>query len=122
MLAGNLLEARATSTIETDFLISSFTVTKIKVKVRKRPDQTTAVRRAIAPGDITLRCNHSTNHVEWNVGAPQGIEIAPASEFDEFRGLNPSATSIFSKIWSFQNFWFMDQVAWQRITFLFLDA
>ena len=64
ILAGNLLQARATSTIETDFLISSFTMTKIKVKVRKRMDRTTAFRRTIAPvDDITLRCNHSTNHV-----------------------------------------------------------
>ena len=64
ILAGNLLEARATSTIETDYLISSFTVTKIMAKVRKHTDRTTAFRRAIAPvDDITLRCNHSTNHV-----------------------------------------------------------
>ena len=33
ILAGNLLQARATSTIETDFLISSFTVTKNHVKI-----------------------------------------------------------------------------------------
>ena len=65
ILARNLLQARATSTIETDFLISSFTVTKIQVKVRKRPDHTTAFRRAIVPvDDIILRCNHFTNHVE----------------------------------------------------------
>ena len=64
ILAGNLLEARATSTIETDFLISSFTVTKNQSKIRKRIDYTTAFRGAIAPADdITLRCNHSTNHV-----------------------------------------------------------
>ena len=86
-------------------------------------DRTTAFRGAIAPADdITLRCNHSTSHVEWNVGAPQGIEIAPANEFHEFRGLDPSAASIFSKIWSFQNFRFMDQFAWPRITFLFRNA
>ena len=64
ILAGNLLEARATSTIETDFLISSFTVTKNLAKVRKHRDRTTAFRRAIVlADDITLRCNHSTNHV-----------------------------------------------------------
>ena len=64
-LAGNLLEARADQTIVTHFTITSFTVTKIKVKVRKRPDQTTAFRGTIAPADdITLRCNHSTSHVE----------------------------------------------------------
>ena len=42
--------------------------------------------------------------------------------FYEFRSLNPSTTSTFSKIWSFQNFRFMDQVAWLRITFLFRNA
>ena len=81
ILAGNLLEARADQTISKLFTITSFTVTKMQIKVRKHPDRTTAFRRTIAPvNDITLRCNHSTNHVEWNVGAPQGIEIAPANE------------------------------------------
>ena len=37
-------------------------------------------------------------------GAPQGIEIAPASDFDRFRSLNRSPASIFSKIWLFRNF------------------
>ena len=64
ILAGNLLEARADQTISKLFTITSFTVTKIQVKVRKRMDRTTAFRRAIAPADdITLRCNHSTSHV-----------------------------------------------------------
>ena len=64
ILAGNLLEARADQTISKLFTITSFTVTKIKVKVRKHPDRTTAFRGAIAPvDDITLRCNHSTSHV-----------------------------------------------------------
>ena len=95
----------------------------MKVKIRKRPDCCRPIRRKIAPAeDITLRCNHSTSHVERSAGAPQGIEIAPASEFHEFRGLNLSAASIFSKIWSFQNFRFMDQEAWTRITFLFRNA
>ena len=62
ILAGNLLEARADQTICSHFTIKSFTVTKIHVKVRKRPDHTTAFRGAIAPvDDITLRCNHSTS-------------------------------------------------------------
>ena len=65
ILAGNLLEARADQTIAKLFTIKSFTVTKIKVKFRKHPDRTTAFRRTITPvGDITLRCNHSTSHVE----------------------------------------------------------
>ena len=65
ILAGNLLEARADQTICSLFQNTPFTVTKIQVKVRKHPGRTTAFRRAIAPADdITLRCNHSTNHVE----------------------------------------------------------
>ena len=32
------------------------------------------------------------------MGAPQGIEIAPASDFGRFRLPNPSPASIFSKI------------------------
>ena len=80
-------------------------VTKIQIKVRKRMDCTTTVRRTIAlVDDITLRCNHATSHVEWNVGTPQGIEIASANEFHEFRSLNPSAASIFSKIWVIPKF------------------
>ena len=64
ILAGNLLEARADQTICSLFQNTQFTVTKIRAKVRKPMDRTTAFRRAIAPvDDITLRCNHSTNHV-----------------------------------------------------------
>ena len=64
ILAGDLLEARADQTICSLFQNTIFTVTKIQVKIRKHPDRTTAFRGAIAPADdITLRCNHSTNHV-----------------------------------------------------------
>ena len=49
-------------------------------------------------------CNHSTSHVESSVGAPQGIEIAPASEFHDFRGLSPPPASLFSENFSiFEN-------------------
>ena len=37
------------------------------------------------------------------MGAPQGIEIAPASDFARFRGPNPSPASIFSKISTFRH-------------------
>ena len=64
ILAGNLLEARADQTICSTFQNTSFTVTKIKVKVRKHTDRTTAVHRTIAlVDDITLRCNHFTSHI-----------------------------------------------------------
>ena len=64
ILAGNLLEARADQTIFKSFQNTPFMITKIKVKVRKPPNHTTAFRGAIVPADdITLRCNHSTSHV-----------------------------------------------------------
>ena len=73
-------------------------VTKIMVKVRKPPDWTTTFRRTIAPvDDINLRCN-SMSHFKWYVGAPQGVEIAPANEFHECRILKPSPMSIFWKM------------------------
>ena len=98
-------------------------ISKNRSEDRQRPDSMASFRREIAPADaITLRCNHSTNHMGWSVGAPQGMEIKPANEFHEFKNLNPSAASIFSKIWSFQNFRLMDQVACARITFLFRNA
>ena len=56
LLSVNEIHARADQTNCGDFQTSSFTVTKMKIKVRKRPDCTTTFRRAIAPvDDITLR-------------------------------------------------------------------
>ena len=99
ILAGDLLEARADQTIVTHFTITLFTVTKNQLKVGKHTDYTTAFRRTIAlVDDIILRCNQSTIHVEWSVGASQGIEIAPANEFHDFRGLSPPPASLFWKM------------------------
>ena len=65
ILAENILEARADQTISKLFTITSFMITKIMVKVGKPPHRTTPFRGAIAPvDDITLRCNHSTSHLE----------------------------------------------------------
>ena len=51
-------------------LYKQFMVTKIMVKIRKRPDCTTTFRRTIVPADdITLRCNHSSGHVNEAWGA-----------------------------------------------------
>ena len=64
---------------------TSFIETEIMVKVRNRTDCTTAFRRTIAPvDDITLRVQPLYESCEWHVGAPQGIEIAPAGEFRDF--------------------------------------
>ena len=50
------IQTPADTTISNVFQNTSFTVTKTTLKVRKRPDCTTAVRRAIAPVDaITVR-------------------------------------------------------------------
>ena len=73
----------------------------MKVKVPKRTNSRKPIRGAIAPAeDITLRGNHFTSHVKWYVGAPQGIEIAPASEFHDFRGSKLPASVTFSENFS----------------------
>ena len=55
ILSGINLEARADQTISKLFQNTSFMVTKIMVKIRKRMDCTTTFRRAIVPADdITL--------------------------------------------------------------------
>ena len=99
------IQTPADTTISKVFQNTSFMVTKMKVKVRKRMDWTTAFRRTIAPvDDITLRVQPLYESCEWYVGAPQGIEIAPANEFHKFRGPNPSPASIFCKISWFSKF------------------
>ena len=56
ILSENNLQARADQTISKLFQNTSFMATKIRVKIRNRPDCTTTFRRAIAPvDDITLR-------------------------------------------------------------------
>ena len=75
ILARDLLGARADQTISKLVTNTRFTVTKIMVKVRKHTDRTTAFRRAIAPADdITLRCNHSTNHVKSSLGRRKALK------------------------------------------------
>ena len=98
ILSENDIQAPADRTIQTEFLITSFSISKNDVKVPKRVNSVASIRGAIAPAeDITLRCDHSTSHLKCNVGAPQGIEIAPASEFHEFRSLSPSPASLLRK-------------------------
>ena len=93
------IQTPAGTTICKCFQNTSCLVTKVKVKVRKRPDCTTAFRRRIVlVDDILLRVSPFYESCEWYGGAPQGIEIAPASEFRDFRSLNPSPASIFWKI------------------------
>ena len=107
----------------TEFLITSFSISKNWLKVQKRPDCWRSIRGAIAPADdITLRCNHSTSHVKRSVGAPQGIEIAPANEFHDFRGLSPPPASLFRKISWFSKCGLMTTHACHRITFLFRNV
>ena len=119
ILSENDIQAPADRMNLTEFLITSFSISKIEIKVPKRMNSRTPIRGAIAPAeDITLRCNHSSSHVKWSVGAPQGIEIAPASEFHDFRGLSPPPASLFPKISWFSKFDLMTADAWHRITFL----
>ena len=47
-------------------------IKKMKPKSRKRIDCTAAIRHAIDPGDaITLRCNHSTSHLNDSGASPR---------------------------------------------------
>ena len=56
ILSENNLQAKADQTTAKLAQNTSFIVTKMELKVRKRPDCTTTFRRAIAPvDDITLR-------------------------------------------------------------------
>ena len=56
ILSQNEIQTPADTMISKFFQDTSFTVTKMKVKVRKTTDCTTAFRRTIAPvDDITLR-------------------------------------------------------------------
>ena len=65
ILSENDIQTPADKMILTEFLITSFSMSKIKVKVQKRMNSTTPIRGAIAPAeDIILRCNHSTSHVK----------------------------------------------------------
>ena len=64
ILSDNEIQTTADTTTSKLFQDTSFMVTKIMVKVRKRMDRTTAFRRTIVlVDDITLLCNHSTTHV-----------------------------------------------------------
>ena len=64
ILAESRVQARADWAISKLFAITSFLVTETMVKSQKFIDRTTPFRGAIAPvDDITLRCNHSTSHV-----------------------------------------------------------
>ena len=118
ILSENDIQAPADKAILTEFLITSFSTSKIKVKVRKRPDHWSAFRGAIAPADdITLQVQPLYESCEMKRGAPQSIEIAPASEFHDFRTLSPNQRHFFLKISRFSKFGLMTTDAWMRITF-----
>ena len=107
----------------TEFLITSFSISKNWLKVQKRPDCWRSIRGAIAPADdITVRVQPFYESCEVYVGAPQGIEIAPASEFHDFRGLSHPSASVFWKISWFSKIDLIMTDAWFRITFLFLNV
>ena len=99
ILSENDIQVPAGRMVWTEFLITSFSILKIDLKVQKRMNSTRAFRGAIVPADdIALRVQPLYESCEMYVGAPQGIEIAPASEFHDFRGLTPPPASLFRKI------------------------
>ena len=94
----------------------------MKAKDRKRTDCTTAFRQAIAPADDYSTVQPLYESCKMKCGAPQGIEIAPASDLGGFRGLNPSPASTFPKISKFRNVRVHALDAWLRIIFLIRNA
>ena len=97
-LAEHLLQKPEATTIWMDFTTAAMQTTKTDPKDRKPTNQRGRNRGAIAPGNaITLRVQPLYEPCEGYVGAPQGIEIASASEFHKCTSPNPSATLIFLK-------------------------
>ena len=65
--------------------------TKIRSKDRKTPNCTNTIVWTIAPaGAISLRCNHSTGHLEYEPRRREAMKFAPAKKFHEFGLPNPS--------------------------------
>ena len=68
ILSENDIQAPAGRTIWTEFLITSFSISKIDLKVQIFTNCRAPIRGAIAHvDDITLRCNHSTSHMDAEV-------------------------------------------------------
>ena len=119
----NEIQTPADTTICKCFQNTSFMVTKMAAEFRKRTGWTTTFRRTIAPlDDVTLRVQSLYESMEWYLNAPQGIEIAPANEFRDFRRLNPPPASIFLKFSSFPKVYIMSTDAWDCITVLFRNV
>ena len=71
--------------IYTLFRVSSFGIKKLDREHRKTIDRTTSIRQAIAPADaISLRCNHSTRHLNLEPRRRETMKFAPAKKFGRF--------------------------------------
>ena len=100
---------------------------------RERTDHMATFRCRIGPADaITLRCNHSTNHILTKEGTRARNERPPAGpeKYTEvlgndmskqnFRFFSSSENGVFGS--ENQKFRVMEPVAWDRITFLFRNV
>ena len=86
---------------------------------RESTNPVTGHRRQIAPaGAITLRCNHSTNHLNEEARRRKALKFAPATKFEHISYQNGPPASIFSKISSFRDFGAMCNFHCEHITFL----
>ena len=90
---------------------------------RKRPDSMTGFRRTIAPADaITLRCNHSTSHVNekraaarhWNSRQRENLSILATKTVHQRQYFRKFRVFKISVSWT--------TVAWSGITFSFRNA
>ena len=123
ILSENEIHARADQTNWMVFQNAQFTATKMKVKVRKRQDCTTTFRRAIARvDDITVRCNHSTSHVNETWARRKALKSRQRTNFMNLHALTLHQRQYFGKIQDFQKSDLMEPDAWDCITFLFRNV
>ena len=109
--------------IRRNFWNTIVSTTKIRSECRKRMDHSSAFRRAIAPADaITLRCNHSTSHVNekraaamhWNSRQRENLSILATKTVHQRQHFRKFRIFKISVSWT--------TVAWDRITFSFRNA
>ena len=98
-------------------------ISKNRSGSRKRPDSMTGFRRTTAPADaITLRCNHSTSHVNekraaarhWNSRQRENLSILATKTVHQRQYFRKFRVFKISVSWT--------TVAWLGVTFSFLNV
>ena len=120
ILAGTLLQARADQTIWTEFRLTSFPITEIKVKVRKRTDCTGRIRGAIAPADdITLRVQPLYESCEMERGHRKALKLRQRAILVDSEASAPHQRQYFRNFGHFEISGPCTTEAWTRMNFLF---